>query len=56
MEPKGMTLQQLTEKTKKIEREGGIGKKTAKLPSPRNDIVARTNRNSQAILKMLKCL
>lgn len=42
MKPKGMTLKELVERKNQIEQFGGIGKKTSKLPSLKNDMVART--------------
>lgn len=56
MKTKGMTLQQLIERTHQIEQIGGIGKKTAKLPSYKNDMIARTKRKSEELLRVLKLI
>lgn len=46
-------LRNLLEKNKRIEQSGGIGRKSAKLPASRNDIVAKTKRKSEELLSQI---
>jgi len=47
------SLKILLEKNRIIERSGGIGRKTAKLPSDKNDVVAKTRRKIEEILSQI---
>jgi len=51
--PNSQQLRILLEYNRRIKQSGGIGKKTARLPFRRHDVIARTKRKSEELLNQI---